>query len=494
MAAASASFSPLANIINKPSEWSNDVRAAVIIALSVVVFSAVLLRPSYDGKVYDLGGIPILTVWSFFTKRYDFIREQFKNSGGKTFRFRVLQHRVIAFNGEQSRKVYFNEAGFSMSEGYRILMGGAPELKDAHVQSSVTDADIEDGFIKRLLLLLRRDRITDTLPTLLDDMHTRMTEWGTEGKINPFSQLVFQMTIRMATCKELAEDRKAMNDLAKHYWALEKSATPVSLLLPWFPGPAKRAKEKSTVALYNLFNSFVERRRNATVPSSDPIDLFIAQGDSNDTIIGVPCWTLLFLGSNPVWKKKVVDELKALVANHTDTLSSEPLHKRLAAIPLNAWEEQLPTIDLAIRETLRITATGSTLRRNMHKDVTVDGVTVKRGDFLTYQLADVHLNPEIYKDPMQFDPSRFLEGREEDRKETFAFIGWGVGRHPCAGMKIAKLEIKLILALILLGYEYELVDGSGKYPKQLPTPDRNDIQQARPLGEPCYMKFKKVAE
>jgi len=52
-----------------------------------------------------------------------------------------------------------------------------------------------------------------------------------------------------------------------------------------------------------------------------------------------------------------------------------------------------------------------------------------------------------------------------------------IGRHPCAGMKIAKLEIKLVLALILLGFEYDLVDSSGKYPKNLPVPDKNDIQQ-----------------
>jgi sterol 14-demethylase len=42
-------------------------------------------------------------------------------------------------------------------------------------------------------------------------------------------------------------------------------------------------------------------------------------------------------------------------------------------------------------------------------------------------------------------------------------------------MKIAKLEIKLVLALMLLGYDYELVNGSGKYPDILPSPDRNDL-------------------
>jgi len=44
-------------------------------------------------------------------------------------------------------------------------------------------------------------------------------------------------------------------------------------------------------------------------------------------------------------------------------------------------------------------------------------------------------------------------------------------------VKLAKLEMKIVLALILLGYEYELVDGSGKYPVSLPVPDRNGGQQ-----------------
>ena len=45
--------------------------------------------------------------------------------------------------------------------------------------------------------------------------------------------------------------------------------------------------------------------------------------------------------------------------------------------------------------------------------------------------------------------------------------------------------MKLILALMLLGYEYELVDDSGKYPEVLPQPDRNDLHMVcRPLAAP----------
>ena len=44
-------------------------------------------------------------------------------------------------------------------------------------------------------------------------------------------------------------------------------------------------------------------------------------------------------------------------------------------------------------------------------------------------------------------------------------------------MKFAKLEIKMILVLMLVRYEYTLVDAAGKPPKQLPKSNRNDIHQ-----------------
>jgi len=95
------------------------------------------------------------------------------------------------------------------------------------------------------------------------------------------------MTVRMATCEELSNDRKAIDNLTRSYWTLEKSATPVALLLPWFPSSAKKAQEKSTIALYTLINDFVQLRRKSPVPSTDPIDILIGQGNSDETIVGV---------------------------------------------------------------------------------------------------------------------------------------------------------------------------------------------------------------
>ena len=73
--------------------------------------------------------------------------------------------------------------------------------------------------------------------------------------------------------------------------------------------------------------------------------------------------------------------------------------------------------------------TGVTLRRNILEDVTFSGGLVKRGDLVTYSFADVHLNPEVYSQPEEFDPSSNLVGLlKGDRKirRAHSYISAGV--------------------------------------------------------------------
>jgi len=107
-------------------------------------------------------------------------------------------------------------------------------------------------------------------------------------------QLIFQMTVRMATCRELAEDRQAVQDMRKHYFDMEQSRTPVSVLLPWFPGPAKKLKTKATRELYLLIKKYVTMRRETKTPSSESIDFLIANGDSDEAITSVSALNLFY--------------------------------------------------------------------------------------------------------------------------------------------------------------------------------------------------------
>jgi cytochrome P450 len=95
----------------------------------------------------------------------------------------------------------------------------------------------------------------------------------------------------------------------------------------------------------------------------------------------------------------------------------------------------MPTLDAALRETLRLTLNGLVLRRNTLRERKLNipggGGEVSIGAFLAYDIADAHLNPDIYTDPGTFDPERFNPGREEDKRESYGFLGWGAGECFC---------------------------------------------------------------
>jgi hypothetical protein len=71
-----------------------------------------------------------------------------------------------------------------------------------------------------------------------------------------------------------------LTNFQEHYWVIEKSATPTALLLPWFPSPAQRAKKASTKVLFGTLQHYIEKRKKAPVPSSDAIDILLAEGSN----------------------------------------------------------------------------------------------------------------------------------------------------------------------------------------------------------------------
>ena len=95
------------------------------------------------------------------------------------------------------------------------------------------------------------------------------------------------MTVRMASCAELAANFETVEEIQELYWQLEKSVTPTTQLLPWFPGPARKRRERVTKALFTKLHDFVELRKNAAVPSSDSIDVLLGQGLPTAEIVEV---------------------------------------------------------------------------------------------------------------------------------------------------------------------------------------------------------------
>ncbi|KAJ7753350.1 cytochrome P450 [Mycena maculata] len=471
----------------------------------VVLLLTILTAGWYTPSGSFLGVFDLHRAWKFLARRYDFMRS---SAHQRTLtRFRVVQHRVIALSGTDFRKFFFNDGKLAWREAYLVLMSGMPEVTDIDMHEQVTD----DAVRKRTVQLFSPSRLECLRPAFLEHMQTQMDRWGSSGKFAVFEDvfsLIYQFTVHMTTCRELAHNPEDLRHLYEYYYTIESSSTPFSMMFPWIRSPALGRKRQATEKLVGLLMKYIQLRRESKTMSTDAFDVCINDGISDQEIIefvletifagvintGVnACWILVYLGFNPEWKDKITTEIYTLLDAHAPvTGPGDTIESRLASVPTSAWDDSMPMLDLAIREVLRlITASITLLRRNKLRDLKLGAEPIPKDAFLAYNLSDIHFDPSVYSDPMSFDPSRFSAERAEGKEVPNAFLGWGAGRHPCLGLKVAKLEMKIIVAHVLGAFKYTIVDGNGTPLKQAPIHDRNNIHKAKPLGDPCYIKYER---
>ena len=94
------------------------------------------------------------------------------------------------------------------------------------------------------------------------------------------------MTARMATCHDLTKNEADLKKINELFMTLQTNATPTSLLLPWFPSPARKTGKEATTELFTMLYTYVENRRHAE-PTSDAIDVLIADGETTQNIVEV---------------------------------------------------------------------------------------------------------------------------------------------------------------------------------------------------------------
>jgi len=68
-----------------------------------------------------------------------------------------------------------------------------------------------------------------------------------------------------------------------------------------------------------------------------------------------------------------------------------------------------------------------------------------------------------------------------------------IGRHPCLGMRFAKLELKLLTVYLLAAFDFLHVDDKGNR-KQADghSVDRNLVFQAFPKDRNTFLKYRRV--
>lgn len=201
-----------------------------------------------------------------------------------------------------------------------------------------------------------------------------------------------------------------------------------------------------------------------------------------------------------------MEEVRTLLSEHSSGTCHSSVSENLATIPLEAWENSTPVMDKIIRETLRVAQPHTAMRRNVGPETYLDGTRIPSGAYVVYPFSDVHLNEELYPNPWAFDPDR------PDTKHPFGYVGWGGGKPDvylversrlnvscgspgktvCLGQRLAKLQLKMITALMVSDFELDLIDKMGCTPNPLPRPNWNDALTCKPPPGSCYLRFRRT--
>jgi cytochrome P450 len=253
--------------------------------------------------------------------------------------------------------------------------------------------------------------------------------------------------------------------------------SPPTFLLPYdLPGfPYHRLRVQGT-ELERQLKNLIHRRRQKGLGGSDSLSLFLQAHDedgtkmTDDEIVGETvavfrggsktsagalAWTLFLLAEHPEIYSHLSDELAGTLRGAAPTFEQ-----------LN----QLPLLEGVVKESLRLIPPVVWGIRYSMESFEMGGYPFEKGSSVVYSSHVTHRMPEIFKDPLRFDPYRW----ETLKPSAYEYFPFNAGPRRCLGAEFAMMELKITLAILLQRYRFTLAPNqridriglTGSIPKQ----------------------------
>ncbi|CAL1297238.1 unnamed protein product [Larinioides sclopetarius] len=121
---------------------------------------------------------------------------------------------------------------------------------------------------------------------------------------------------------------------------------------------------------------------------------------------------------------------------------------------LPSWADRvkLPYLEATIQELYRLATPFnlSTMYSNF-KETTIEKYTIPERSSIIFNLDPGNFDPEIFPNPRDFDPTRFLSADGKKMKQDGPFP-FGIGKRACAGESLAHMEVFLIVSSVVQNF------------------------------------------
>lgn len=331
-----------------------------------------------------------------------------------------------------------------------------------------------------------------------DIARTTFDTWASKDEpiqlLTEMRKTAFKVMMNIIMGNEI-NDEKSLDHMEHEYTVLSNGLKSMAVNLPGF---AYHRALKARKSLVKTFAAIVCKRRmlskSNNVESRTKKDLLTLmmeiQDDAGNKLNDeqIVDLVIIFLLAGHESSGHAVTWAIILLHEHPQTLQKakeeqEDIVKRRAfsETGLNFREiRQMKYLQKVIDETLRVVNLSFALFREAKSDVDINGYTIPKGWRVLPWIRNVHFDPQNYKSPKDFDPSRW----EDPTIKIGTLVPFGAGSRLCPGADLAKLEISVFLHYFLLNYRLERIN-PGSRVQYLPI--------TRPADK-CLARIKKLTK
>ncbi len=433
------------------------------------------------------GGWPLLGHLLELRKRPIELFQRVRDELGEIGELDFAGNRVVMMMGEEAQEAFFRGSDEQLDQaaaypfmtpvfGPGVVFDGTPEQRKQALRNQSLTAKFMPGHAE----------------TIASEIQRMMARLGDEGEIDLldfFAELTIYTSSACLIGKEFREELTP--EYFRTFHELEKGTDAIAYVNPHLPIPAFRARDRARKRLVSLLDGVFEKRRRDPHSNRELFDILLSIRDESGnprysieqitgmfismmfaghhTTSGTAAWTLIELLKHPEILADVVTELDTLHADGR-TVSHQALR-------------EIPRLEHAIQESLRLHPPLILLMRKVVFDFHYKDWTIPAGNLVGVSPAVSNRMPECFPEPDRFDPSRYEEGRNEDR-QLFAWIPFGAGRHRCVGSAFAMMQLKAIFSGLLTNFEFELAQPAETY--------RNDhSKMVVQIARPCRARYRR---
>lgn len=161
----------------------------------------------------------------------------------------------------------------------------------------------------------------------------------------------------------------------------------------------------------------------------------------HDTSKTAIAFALYLLAKHPEIQTRVYNELKIFLQPGVDVTEDDLLH--------------FPYLEAVLKESLRLYTPVPYVARKITSEITTGGFTFPKDAEIIISPFLMARNPKYFKDPLNFDPDRFIGITSPPP----GYNPFSIGARKCTGSKVIIRILKVLLARLIMKFKFSLAPG-----------------------------------